>query len=177
MSGLLQVVISLALVWVFAYRRAHMYTILASLLVAMLLMSYFDSIPWLPSIVLIIVGFFYLANDMRRQKLTLPLYSFFQRVLPPINRTESEALEAGDVWWEVELFQGDPDWKELLNYPRPQLTAAEQAFIDNETETLCGMLNDWQIVQHDKDLSTAAWQYLKEAGFLGMIIPKQYGGL
>ena len=177
MSGLLQVVISLALVWVFAYRRAHMYTILASLLVAMLLMSYFDSIPWLPSIVLIIVGFFYLANDMRRQKLTLPLYSFFQRVLPPINRTESEALEAGDVWWEAELFQGDPDWKELLNYPRPQLTAAEQAFIDNETETLCGMLNDWQIVQHDKDLSTAAWQYLKEAGFLGMIIPKQYGGL
>lgn len=177
MGSLLQIVVSLGLVWLFAYRRAHMGTILASLLVALLLMSYFDSIPWLPWLVLLVVGFFYLANDMRKQKLTLPLYKFFQRVLPPINRTESEALEAGDVWWEAELFQGDPDWKELLGYPQPKLTAEEQAFIDNETETLCGMLNDWQIVQHDKDLTPEAWQYLKNAGFLGMIIPKQYGGL
>lgn len=177
MGSLLQIVVALALVWLFVYWRAHMATILASMLAALLLMSYFDSIPWLPWLVLLVVGFFYLSNDTRKQKLTLPLYKFFQRVLPPINRTEAEALEAGDVWWEAELFQGDPDWKELLSYPQPKLSAAEQAFIDNETETLCGMLNDWQIVQHDKDLSPGAWQYLKNAGFLGMIIPKEYGGL
>lgn len=177
MSSLLQIVISLALVWVFAYRRAHMFTILVSLLIALVAISYFDSIPWIPWLVLLVVGFFYFANNIRMQQITKPIYRFFQRVLPPINRTESEALEAGDVWWEAELFQGDPDWKELLNYPQPKLTEEEQAFVDNETETLCGMLNDWHIVQHDKDLSKEAWQYLKDAGFLGMIIPKEYGGL
>ncbi|NQV70748.1 MAG: acyl-CoA dehydrogenase [Pseudohongiella sp.] len=177
MSSLLQLALPFALVWVFAYHRAHMYTILASLLVALLLMSYFDSIPWMPWVVLLTVGFFYIASGIRRQQITLPLYRFFQRVLPPINRTESEALEAGDIWWEAELFQGDPDWKELLHYPQPQLTPEEQSFVDNETETLCGMLNDWKIVQHDKDLTPEAWQYLKDAGFLGMIIPQEFGGL
>ena len=177
MSSFLQIVIALALIWVFAYRRAHMVTILATLAIALGGMSYFYSIPWLPWLVWLVVGFFYFANDIRRQQLTLPIYRFFQRVLPPINRTESEALEAGDVWWEAELFQGDPNWKELFSYPKPKLTAAEQSFVDNETETLCGLLNDWEIVQHDKDLTPAAWQYMKDAGFLGMIIPKEYGGL
>ena len=84
--------------------------------------------------------------------MTQPLYKFFQSVLPPMNKTEMEALEAGDVWWEAELFQGYPDWTTLLNYPKPELSAEEQSFIDNETELLCDMLDDWQIVEHDKDL-------------------------
>ncbi len=177
MSGLVQILVCIALIWVLAYRRAHMYTILISLLVVLFLMSYFFSIAVLPWVALLAVGFFYLAKGIRKQYLTQPIYAFFQRVLPPINRTESEALEAGDVWWEAELFQGNPDWKEFFNYPQPTLTTEEQAFIDNETETLCSMLNDWQIVQHDKDLSAEAWTYLKQAGFLGMIIPKEFGGL
>jgi len=94
-----------------------------------------------------------------------------------MNRTEMEALEAGDIWWEAELFQGDPDWNELFNYPKPELSDEEQAFLDNETEILCSMLDDWQIVQHDKDMSAEAWQYMKDAVFLGMIIPKEYCGL
>ncbi|MFT4862536.1 MAG: acyl-CoA dehydrogenase [Pseudohongiellaceae bacterium] len=177
MSSLLQLLICLAIIWILAYRRAHMYTILSSLLIALLLMSYLYAIAVLPWIALLAVGFFYFAGSIRKQYLTLPIYTFFQRVLPPINRTESEALEAGDVWWEAELFQGDPNWKELFNYPQPQLTVQEQAFIDNETQTLCGMLNDWQMVQRDKDLTPQAWEYLKSAGFLGMIIPKEFGGL
>lgn len=177
MITLLQVLVSLALIWIFAYRRAHMFTILATLFVALSLMSYFSSIALLPWFIWIVVSFCYLANNFRQQQITLRIFRFFQRVLPPINRTESEALEAGDVWWEAELFQGDPDWSQMLSYPPPQLTDEEQAFIDQETETLCGMLNDWQIVQHDRDLTPEAWQYLKDAGFLGMIIPREYGGL
>ena len=177
MSSIIQLLICLLIVWVLAYRRARMTTILISSLVALVLLSYFYAIAIAPWIVLLAVGFFYLASTIRKQYLTLPIYTFFQRVLPPINRTESEALEAGDVWWEAELFQGDPDWQEFFNYPQPRLTSEEQAFVDNEAETLCSMLNDWQIVQHDKDLSPQAWEYLKSAGFLGMIIPKEYGGL
>jgi len=176
-NTLLQSLIALLLIWIFAYQRARMLTILGSVLLLLIGMSYFYGFAWLPWLVLIIVGFFYFARGLRLQYLTQPVYRFFQRVLPPMNRTETEALEAGDVWWEAELFQGDPDWKQFFAYPKPTLTEAEQAFIDNETETLCGLLDDWTIVQHDRDLSAEAWQYMKDAGFLGMIIPKEYGGL
>ena len=177
MSTLVQSLIVLALVWVFAYRRARMATILTSLLALLLAMTFYGGFAWLPWFLLAVVGFFYIAADLRMQLMTQPLYKFFQSVLPPMNRTEMEALEAGDIWWEAELFQGDPDWGELLSYPKPELSEAEQAFLDNETETLCGMIDDWQVVQHDKDMSPEAWQYMKNAGFLGMIIPKEYGGL
>jgi alkylation response protein AidB-like acyl-CoA dehydrogenase len=177
MSTLVQTLIAFALIWIFAYRRARMATILISLLLLLLGMTFYGGFAWLPWLLLSLAGFLYLAKDFRLQWMTLPLYKFFQSVLPPMNRTEMEALEAGDIWWEAELFQGDPDWDELLNYPKPELSIEEQAFIDNEAETLCSMLDDWQIVQHDKDMSAEAWQYMKDAGFLGMIIPKEYGGL
>jgi len=177
MSTLVQSLIALALVWVFAYRRARMSTILVSLLALLLAMTFYTGFAWLPWLLLLVAGFFYFATDLRMRLMTQPLYKFFQSVLPPMNRTEMEALEAGDVWWEVELFQGDPDWDELLNYPKPELSEEEQAFLENETEVLCGMLDDWKIVQIDKDMSPEAWQYMKDAGFLGMIIPKEYGGL
>ena len=177
MSTLVQSLILLALIWVFAYRRARMSTILVSLLLLLLLMTYYGGFAWLPWLLLAVVAFFYLATDLRMQLMTQPLYKFFQSVLPPMNRTEMEALEAGDIWWEAELFQGAPDWDELFSYPKPELSETEQAFLDNETETLCGMINDWQIVQHDKDMPPEVWQYMKDKGFLGMIIPKEYGGL
>lgn len=177
MSTLIQSAIALALVWVFAYRRARMATILTSLLGLLLALTYYGGFAWLPWLLLLLAGFFYFAKNLRLQWITLPLYKFFQSALPPMNQTEMEALEAGDVWWESELFQGDPDWNILLNYPKPELSAEEQSFLDNETEHLCKLLDDWQIVHHDKDITEEAWRYMKEAGFLGMIIPKDYGGL
>lgn len=171
----MQTLIAIGLVCVFAYNRARMYTILASLLVVLLVMTWYMGFAFLPWLVLAVVAFFYFARALRMQYLTRPIYDFFQRVLPPMNRTEMEALEAGDVWWEAELFQGDPDWRQFASYPKPTLTDAEQAFLDEETETLCDMLSDWEIVQNH-DLSEVAWRYIKEAGFLGMIIPEEYGG-
>lgn len=172
----MQTLIALGLVWIFAYHRAHMYIILPSLVVALAVMTFIDGFSWLPWLALIIVAFFYLFRGIRIHWLTRPIYGFFKDVLPEISRTELEALEAGDVWWEAELFKGDPDWKEMHGYPRPTLTEEEQSFLDNETEELCALLNDWQIVSEDKDLSPEAWKYMKEKGFLGMIIPKGYGG-
>lgn len=171
----MQTLVALVLVWLFAYNRARMYTILICLLVALSLMTWYVGFSFFPWLILAGVGFFYLATSLRQQLLTKPIYEFFKRVLPPMNRTEMEALEAGDVWWEAELFQGDPDWQEFASYPKPVLSEREQAFLDDETETLCDMINDWDIVQ-DQDLPEAAWAYIKQAGFLGMIIPEEYGG-
>jgi hypothetical protein len=91
--------------------------------------------------------------------------------------TEQEALEAGDTWWEADLFKGAPDWKKWLAMPMPALSPAEEAFLANQTEAFCRMIDDWDIVHIDKDLPPAAWQYLKDEKFFGMIIPEEYGGL
>ncbi|MCK9380569.1 MAG: acyl-CoA dehydrogenase [Sulfuritalea sp.] len=114
---------------------------------------------------------------LRRLLLTGPIFAAYKKLLPAMSQTEREALEAGTVWWEGELFSGRPNWQKLLDYPRPQLSAAEQSFLDNECEALCAMVSDWDTTQIDHDLAPEAWAYVKEKGFLGMIIPKRYGGL
>ena len=85
-------------------------------------------------------------------------------------------FRSGTVWWDGELFSGNPDWKKLLAYPKPALSAEERAFLDGPVEELCAMLDDWEITNELHDLPPRAWQFIKDAGFLGMIIPKQYGG-
>lgn len=115
--------------------------------------------------------------ELRQRYLTKPVLHFFRRVLPPMSTTEREALDAGDVWWESELFQGQPNWQGLLAMPKPELTAEERAFLDNQVETFCSMLDDWKIVQQDFDLPQQAWEFLKKERFLGMAIAKQYNGL
>ncbi len=116
-------------------------------------------------------------RSLRLNMLTRPLFGLFQRMLPALSDTEREALEAGTVGWDGELFSGDPDWQKLLNLPKPALSDAEQAFLDGPVEDLCRMLDDWQMVEFDKDLPPQVWQFLKEQRFFGMIIPPEYGGL
>ena len=118
-----------------------------------------------------------LVLPLRRALLTRPIFGLYRRILPAMSQTEKEALEAGSVWWEGELFSGRPDWSKLLAYPQPRLSAVEQSFLDNECDQLCAMVSDWDTTQVHQDLSPQAWQFVKEQGFLGMIIPKRYGGL
>jgi acyl-CoA dehydrogenase len=101
----------------------------------------------------------------------------FRRIMPSMSQTESDALEAGTVWWDGELFSGRPDWKRLLAFPVPVLSAEEQAFIDGPVNELCRMIDDWRVTEEFHDLPPEVWQFIKDHGFFGMIIPKQYGGL
>ncbi|MBX3505520.1 MAG: acyl-CoA dehydrogenase [Parvibaculum sp.] len=116
-------------------------------------------------------------KETRKNRLTKPILAWAQKALPGMSETEREALEAGDVWLEAELFSGNPDWRKLLDTPRPQLSAEEQAFMDGPVEELCGMLDDWKITWEDGDLPEEVWTFLREHRFFGMIIPKAYGGL
>ena len=97
-------------------------------------------------------------------------------LLPSISQTEKTALRAGDVWIEGELFSGKPDFKKIFAYAYPKLSEDEQRFLDTKVEEVCSMTNDWEVFQN-RDLSLETWKYLKENNFLGMIIPKKYGGL
>ncbi|MBP8216587.1 MAG: acyl-CoA dehydrogenase, partial [Thauera sp.] len=117
----------------------------------------------------------FLSDSLRRGRVTAPIFKAFRAALPTMSQTEKDALEAGTVWWEGELFAGDPDWKKLQAYPWPKLTPEEQSFLDNETDELCRLTRDWECTQHG-DMPAEVWQYIKAKGFLGMIIPKEYGG-
>ncbi|SEP88462.1 acyl-CoA dehydrogenase [Nitrosomonas ureae] len=126
--------------------------------------------------VIVIAGLILAVPLLRRYLVTNQILKIFRKMLPQISQTEQEALDAGTVWWEGDLFSGKPDWKKLLAYPKPQLTAEEQAFLEGPVEQLCAMLDEWKITHELKDLPPEVWQFIKENGFFGLIIPKQYGG-
>jgi acyl-CoA dehydrogenase len=115
------------------------------------------------------------APPLRRPLVSNRILAAFRKVMPPMSPTEADAINAGTVWWDGELFSGRPDWAKLLGFPRPALSAEEQAFLENETEELCRMAPDWDTYVLN-DLPPHVWQYIKDKGFLGMIIPKAYGG-
>ena len=115
--------------------------------------------------------------ELRREKITQPLLAIYRRMLPTMSDTEREALEAGNVWWDGELFSGMPDWDRLMSFPAPTLSDEEQAFMDGPCEQLCKMLDDWDICHNRVDMPREVWDYIIEKRFFAMIIPKQYGGL
>ena len=114
---------------------------------------------------------------LRQQWVSAPLLRYVRNILPPMSDTEKQAIEAGSVWWEAELFAGNPQWEKLLTVSKPALTEEEQAFIDGPVQQVCAMLDDWQISQELEDLPEEVWQFLKDNRFFGMIIPKEYDGL
>lgn len=134
--------------------------------------------------VLVLVGLLFLAiavplnlPSIRRQWVSDKVLRLFRKVMPKMSQTERDALEAGSVWWDGELFSGQPTWQALLETPSPRLNSEEQAFLDGPVEQLCHMLDDWKITQEYNDLPPEVWQFIKDNGFFGMIIPKRYGGL
>jgi acyl-CoA dehydrogenase len=115
--------------------------------------------------------------EVRREKITRPLLDIYRKMLPSMSDTEREALEAGSVWWDGELFSGMPEWDRLMSFPAPKLSDEEQAFLDGPCEELCKMLDDWEISHELADMPKPVWDFIIENKFFAMIIPKKYGGL
>ena len=181
MDVLFTLLAALVVMWILAYHRAPALAWIAVAAVGIGLLFTFSRWPQ-PLLVAILAVFAVLAAllfpwAVRRAVVSRPLLNLFRRILPAMSQTEQDAIEAGTVWWDGELFSGDPDWSKLLAYPKPTLTAEEQAFLEGPVEELCGMVSDWEITHELNDLPPRVWQFIKDKGFLGMIIPKQYGGL
>jgi acyl-CoA dehydrogenase len=117
------------------------------------------------------------VRPLRRALITRPFMKTYLRLLPAMSQTEREALEAGTVWWDGELFTGAPRWAKLLAAKPPRLSTEEEAFLDGPCEELCRMIDEWETTHERADLSREVWDYLKSKGFFAMIIPKKYGGL
>ncbi|WP_292977127.1 acyl-CoA dehydrogenase [Nitrosomonas sp.] len=126
---------------------------------------------------LILITALFTVPFLRRNIVSSLALRAFRKLLPKISQTEQEALDAGTVWWEGELFSGKPDWNKLLAYPKPTLSAEEQAFLDGPVEQLCAMLDEWHITHERHDLPPEVWQFIRENRFFSLIIPREYGGL
>ncbi|WP_406672544.1 acyl-CoA dehydrogenase, partial [Natronospira sp.] len=178
MSGLVWFLVTIALALSLAYIRASLPVwtgAFAALIGANWLIS--GSLPLVATIVFLAVAIPLNVLPLRRAVFSSRLLNWFRSVMPPISQTERVALDAGNTWWDADLFTGQPDWNKLLSYPSPQLTDEEQAFVDGPTEELCKMIDDWQITHELNDLPAPVWDFLRDNRFFGMIIPKEYGGL
>ncbi|MEE9326920.1 MAG: acyl-CoA dehydrogenase [Cocleimonas sp.] len=131
---------------------------------------------WVFWIVVLLVLTLINLPDLRKKLISKPAMKLLKANLPQISRTEQEALDGGNVWWDAELFSGKPNWKRLRDLSPGSLNKEEQAFLDGPVEDLCNMLDDWKITHELQDLPSSVWEYLKEERFFGMIIPKEYGG-
>ena len=182
MGGLITLVFVAAVLFL-AYRRLSLLAFTATftaLLIAYTLLG--ASGPpagaWKGFLWLLLAGLWLLnLRPLRKAIITRPFMKAYLKLLPTMSQTEREALEAGTVWWDGELFTGAPKWSRLLSARAPQLTAEEQAFLDGPCEELCRILDDWAITHELGDMPPHVWDFLKARGFFAMIIPKRYGGL
>lgn len=174
---ILSIIIQLIAVWAIFFFNLNK-VLGSSVAIIIAILSAFLLTPWslLLGIPIIALSIIILVEPLRFNLITKPAYKTLANSMPSISTTEQEALEAGTSWWEKELFMGAPDWSQFEKYPYPTLSEEEQSFIDNEVELLCSMLNEWEIHHHLKDLPPEVWQFIKDKGFLGLIIPKSFGG-
>ena len=180
MSGLMVFIIFIIGVLALEYKRASLRT--AAISSGVLFLFYFifgsDALFWEIFLFLSTAVFALLSiDDFRKARVSKPLFSMYKRALPPISETEREAIDAGTVWWEGELFTGNPDWEKLLDSGKPELTEKDQTFLDGPVEELCQMVDSWKLHFSEADIPEDVLAHIKKHKFLGMIIPEEYGGL
>jgi len=115
--------------------------------------------------------------SVRHRLIITPTYSALKKIMPRVSATEREALEAGTIGWDAELFSGAPDWSRLQNVAPMSISAEERAFLDGPTDELCRMIDDWDIRHNRRDIPEKVWKFIADNGFLGMLISKDHGGL
>ena len=177
MNILLSLLGMTAILGVCLYHRVSLVRALIVLTGAMVALTLFGNVAvtgWLCYLLAVAI---FAVPAIRQTLISQKALSVFKKVLPAMSQTEKEALEAGTVWWEAELFKGKPEWKKLQDIADPKLSEAEQAFLDGPVNTVCEMVNDYQVTHELADLPPEVWQYLKDHKFFAMIIKKKYGGL
>jgi acyl-CoA dehydrogenase len=186
MLGAIITLVFIAAVLFLAYRRLSLLAFTATFTVLLAAYSGLGLLGSHSTPLLVWKGFLWLLlaglwllniRPLRKAFITRPFMRAYLKLLPSMSQTEREALEAGTVWWDGELFTGAPKWSKLLSAKPPRLSSEEQAFIDGPCEELCRMLDDWHITHERGDMPPNVWEYLKSMGFFAMIIPKKYGGL
>lgn len=177
---MLWLLIQIKILWISFYFKAQLYkiSIFTGLLLTLGILTY-GLTPTTQGLwaLYLLVFIPLVVSPIRQRFVSKNLFRLMKQSIPKMSQTEREALEAGNTWWDAEIFSGDPDWKVLEELPIYKLSEEEQSFIDGPVETLCSMLNDWDITHKRKDLPPEVWNFIKQHKFCGIMIPKHYGGL
>jgi acyl-CoA dehydrogenase len=136
-------------------------------------LSFTKILGWIPAIVLAALTY----RPVRQKVVTRPAFAMVKRILPPVSPTEREALDAGTLGFDAELFGGEPNWDRLRAVRPMTLTEEERRFLDGPTEELCRMVNDWELRAKQREVPENIWNFIRQKGFLGMLISKEHGGL
>ncbi|GIL17432.1 MAG: acyl-CoA dehydrogenase [Oligoflexia bacterium] len=171
-NSIVQIVVSILAVVVVGYLGSPLF--IWAIAILGLLFWFGASIPTMG----VVAGLFllFIIKPIRTLIVSKPLMGLMKGFMPKISETERTALEAGVVWVEQDLFSGKPDFKKMLNEPYPGLTVEEKAFMEGPCEKLCSMIDAWAYWK-TREMEDQVWDFIKKEGFLGMIIPKEYGGL
>lgn len=177
MDILLSIVAMTIVLGITLYHRMSLVKSVSLLTAAMLVLTIAGSAGFIGWAIYILAITVFAVSGIRQSLISRKALAVFKKVLPAMSQTEKEALDAGTVWWEAELFKGKPEWKKLHAIQTPKLSAEEQAFLDGPVNEVCAMVNDFQVTHELADLPPEVWQYLKDHKFFAMIIKKKYGGL
>ncbi|WP_370243516.1 acyl-CoA dehydrogenase FadE [Marisediminitalea sp.] len=177
MSDLVWILIVLVALAVCAYQRCSLSNTVITGASALLIATLFGSLGFFSWVFFALLSVPFVVPSVRIPYLTKPMLAFYRKVMPEMSSTEQEAIDAGTVWWDGEIFSGRPNWHTLHAIPKGRLTAEEQAFLDGPVDRVCSMIDEWQVNHKDADLPPEVWAYLKEHKFFAMIIKKEYGGL
>lgn len=166
-----------ALLGVSSYFRIKLFNATAAIALWMLIGTTADIVGTLGWLAFLIVAIPLNSTSLRKQYISKPALDIYRKIMPEMSSTEKDAIDAGTVWWDGEIFSGNPNWHALHSVPEARLSPEEQAFLDGPVETVCGMVNDWEVTHKRADLPPEVWQYLKDNKFFAMIIKKEFGGL
>ncbi|MEH6532689.1 MAG: acyl-CoA dehydrogenase FadE [Photobacterium frigidiphilum] len=162
---------------ILAYHRTSLKTFTFTLAVALAIGSVINVVGQYSWLIFLAVAIPLNIFSLRKSLLSKTALKAFKGVMPEMSRTEKEAIDAGTVWWEADLFKGNPDWNKMHDIPAPRLSAEEKAFLEGPVNEVCRMVNDYHVTHEIADLPPEVWQYLKDNKFFAMIIKKEYGGL
>ncbi|GAC33799.1 acyl-CoA dehydrogenase FadE [Paraglaciecola polaris] len=177
MQTLLWTLIIIATLGTASYFRMKLMNATIAVAIAMFLGSLFGPVGGIAWLVFLIIAIPLNVESLRKKYLTAPMLDTYKKIMPEMSSTERDAIDAGTVWWDGEIFSGNPNWQALHSIPQARLTAEEREFLDGPVTQVCQMVNDWDITHKDADLTPEVWQFLKDNKFFAMIIKKQYGGL
>ncbi|MEF1214279.1 acyl-CoA dehydrogenase family protein, partial [Vibrio alginolyticus] len=177
MDILLSIITMAIVLGITLYHRMSLVKSISLLTAAMLALTAAGTVGVIGWAIYVLAAAVLAVPGVRQSLISRKALVLFKKVLPAMSQTEKEALDAGTVWWEAELFKGKPEWQKLHAIQAPKLSAEEQAFLDGPVNEVCAMVSDFQVTHELADLPPEVWQYLKDHKFFAMIIKKKYGGL
>ncbi|RUO38123.1 acyl-CoA dehydrogenase [Aliidiomarina shirensis] len=177
MSVAIWCIATLIILGALLYHRASLRTFTLGTILMLAIGTFTGLFAWVPWVIAAVILLPFNLPFIRKNILAKRILTVYRKIMPEMSQTERDALEAGTVWWDGEIFRGTPNWKKMHSIPAPKLSAEEQSFLDNQCDEVCAMLDDWKATHELADMPENVWQYLKDEKFFAMIIKKEYGGL